>query len=181
MLQQRVGLAPTFLFACQLFVHLQEVRCAGGAWQTSYPPWDPDSPKPKLVIPIIVPITVHACGPSRYMSMRIAVSNINDRDATLAPAIATLQNDFQVEYVVYDDQSNSVGALSGLIELQKRLGGVLKVVLGPNGSGPSQATSPFLTVFKVPQISWAATSLDLSNKVAAARWGPIKFLNFLRV
>lgn len=173
MVQHRTWFVPTFVFACQLFTHLQGVAGAGGAWKKAYPPWDPSSPKPKLVIPIIVPMTVHSCGPSRYMSMRVAVSNINDRDATLAPAIATLQNDFQVEYVVYDDSSNSVGALSGLIELQKRLGGVLKVVLGPNGSGPSQASSPFLTVFNVPQISWAATSLDLSNKAT--------YPNFYRV
>jgi len=39
-----------------------------------------------------------------------------------------------------------------------------KVILGPNGSPASLVIAPVLSVFGIPQVSWAATSGDLSNK-----------------
>eukprot|EP00931_Biecheleriopsis_adriatica_P067961 TRINITY_DN42014_c0_g1_i1.p1 TRINITY_DN42014_c0_g1~~TRINITY_DN42014_c0_g1_i1.p1 ORF type:complete len:1517 (-),score=220.07 TRINITY_DN42014_c0_g1_i1:63-4421(-) len=122
----------------------------------------------ELWIPLVGPFTVHGCFPSRYMAMRIAVSHVNRRDATYCPAIASLSNDFQIRYDLQDTNSNGIGAASAMMTLlgNETTKAKTKVVLGPNGSGSSRASSQILSVFGIPQISWASTAADLSNKAS---------------
>ncbi|CAE8598630.1 unnamed protein product [Polarella glacialis] len=144
---------------------------AAGEWKAAYPPWgEPAAPTfgaPELWIPLIGPFTRHGCFPSRYMSMRIAVSHINRRDSTFCPAIAQVSSNFEIRYELADTSANGIGTASVLMKL---LGNETKkktkAVLGPNSSGSAKAASQILSVFGIPQISWAATSADLSNKAS---------------
>eukprot|EP00929_Paragymnodinium_shiwhaense_P085096 TRINITY_DN4555_c0_g2_i1.p1 TRINITY_DN4555_c0_g2~~TRINITY_DN4555_c0_g2_i1.p1 ORF type:complete len:1176 (-),score=171.27 TRINITY_DN4555_c0_g2_i1:797-4066(-) len=98
------------------------------------------------------------------MTMRIAVSHINRRDSTFCPAIATLESNFEFQYDLADTSANSIGAASAVLKFVSNKSTTVKVVLGPNSSGSSTASSQILSVFGIPQISWAATNADLSNK-----------------
>lgn len=165
--------ASSLLSAALVALQIFSTEAANASFPTTYPPWGaallhPTTQTPvQFELPILAPLTVNACGPSRYMSMRIAVSHVNLRDATLCPAIATLNNTFEMAYEMLDDHSNGVGAVTGAIELQNRWqakGKTIKVVGGPNGSDASIAASTYLMIFGIPLMSWAATSTQLSNK-----------------
>jgi len=141
-----------------------------GAWLKTYPPWsEPGTPTydaPHVWFPILGPLTRHGCFPSRYMSMRIAVSHLNRRDSTFCPAISRIQNNFQVSYELFDTNANGVGAVEALLTPTLKLGNRTKVVLGPNSSGSSRSAANLLTVFGIPNLSWSATSSSLSDKFA---------------
>lgn len=146
---------------------------ANGDFDPSKIPWGLPAKK-TLKIPVVIPLTMHGCGPSRYMSMRIAAEHINNQDSTVAPAIAALVNKFQVELDVMDNEKTSTGSLDTINKLFQRIGkDNVKVIIGPNGSGACKASSPYLNVYGVSQMAWAATSSDLSNKD--------KYPNFWRV
>eukprot|EP00929_Paragymnodinium_shiwhaense_P070046 TRINITY_DN3541_c0_g2_i1.p1 TRINITY_DN3541_c0_g2~~TRINITY_DN3541_c0_g2_i1.p1 ORF type:complete len:1862 (-),score=327.36 TRINITY_DN3541_c0_g2_i1:181-5766(-) len=154
------------------------VGCDGadGLWKKTFPPWGESglatSDAPVVRLPLMGPFTRHSCFPSRYMAMRIATSHINRRDSTLCPAIARLRNPFELQYDLWDTHATSVGAASAVLKIVHQMQdqtanasqALAKVVLGPNSSGSSKASSQILTVFGIPQISWAATNADLSNK-----------------
>jgi len=139
-----------------------------GQWRKSFPPWGEEGSAsygtPQVFFPILGPFTRHSCYPSRYMSQRIAASHLNRRDATFCPSIAELRNSFEVTYDIFDSSSNGIDAVDALLSTRLDVRNKSKVILGPNGSPASTVTAPVLSVFGIPQLSWAATSGELSNK-----------------
>jgi len=139
-----------------------------GDWRKKYPPWGEEESatygSPQVFVPILGPFTRHSCYPSRYMSQRIATSHINRRDPTFCPSIGELQNHFELTYDIFDSNANGIAAVDALLSARLDLRNRSKVILGPNGSPASLVIAPVLSVFGIPQVSWAATSGELSNK-----------------
>ncbi|CAK0805414.1 unnamed protein product [Prorocentrum cordatum] len=166
-----MGFAAWRLFVACTATKFATADASDGSWRKEYPPWGeigvPTEGAPVVWLPLIGPFTNHGCFPSRYMSMRIAVSHVNRRDGTFCPAIASLASDFELQYGIKDTGSSGIGAASAVLDFfsNSTVKSMIKVFLGPNGSGASKASSTILSVFGIPQISWASTNADLSNKV----------------
>ena len=151
---------------------MRAVLALAAAMDPAFPFWNSTSARPTMRIGLVTPLTRHGCGPSRYIAQRMAANDITSfpRRSDLCPAIASLQNDFQIAYELQDSNANAVAATRAVLKVSETgnncatLGNKVKVVLGPNSSGSSKATSTVLSVFGIPQISWASTNADLSNK-----------------
>jgi len=146
---------------------LSTVKMNSG-YDGSFPPWPVDETDlPTLYVPLIIPLSNHGCGPSRYQAIRMAVNDVNNRNDVICPAIKDLTTRFRIIYEIIDSAGNPDMAIEGLKEVvanMKANGRKVVVVLGPNNSGSAKAVSQYLAGEKVPLISWAATNSDLSNK-----------------
>eukprot|EP00959_Pyramimonas_sp_CCMP1952_P200186 4186795-Pyramimonas_sp.AAC.1 len=95
-----MGFAAWRLFVACTATKFATADASDGSWRKEYPPWGeigvPTEGAPVVWLPLIGPFTNHGCFPSRYMSMRIAVSHVNRRDGTFCPAIASLASDFEL-------------------------------------------------------------------------------------
>jgi len=110
------------------------------------------------------------------MTIRTAVSHVNRRDATYCPAIGELKNLFEVQYQIVDSHASGTGAVIAALKLieSDTIAGFtpgskqakVKVFCGPNSSPEAMGVHPFIGgAFKIPYISWAASSGKLTDKV----------------
>eukprot|EP00282_Hemiselmis_andersenii_P044423 CAMPEP_0172052358 /NCGR_PEP_ID=MMETSP1043-20130122/3618_1 /TAXON_ID=464988 /ORGANISM="Hemiselmis andersenii, Strain CCMP441" /LENGTH=231 /DNA_ID=CAMNT_0012711511 /DNA_START=69 /DNA_END=760 /DNA_ORIENTATION=- len=97
-------------------------------------------------------------------SMHMAIHDVNSRNGTLAPALASIALDANVTWTYKDTQGDPVVAMQQVLEWNSGSSSIGALV-GPARSAVSAAVSTIASLFAIPLVSFWSVSPLLGNKI----------------